>query len=45
MQLLTNHLGYERLGAKQAILQAQPALALHHADLICCHVIADPVST
>ncbi|MGF1858277.1 glycoside hydrolase family 9 protein [Photobacterium profundum] len=36
MQLLTNHLGYERLGAKQAILQAQPTLALHHADIICC---------
>ncbi|PSW04259.1 glycoside hydrolase family 9 protein [Photobacterium lipolyticum] len=36
MQLLTNHLGYERLGAKQAIVLAQPDLAVTTAQIICC---------
>ncbi|WP_299019018.1 glycoside hydrolase family 9 protein [uncultured Photobacterium sp.] len=36
MQLLTNHIGYERFGAKQAILQAEPNLPNSHAEVICC---------
>ncbi|MGF1685520.1 glycoside hydrolase family 9 protein [Photobacterium japonica] len=35
MQLLTNHLGYERFGAKQAILQAENELTLTTAELVC----------
>lgn len=36
MQLLTNHLGYERLGAKQAIVLAAPEQTLPHAELLRC---------
>ncbi|GAB3525861.1 glycoside hydrolase family 9 protein [Photobacterium alginatilyticum] len=36
MQLLTNHLGYERFGAKQAILLAEPGLPAPHAEIIRC---------
>ncbi|MGF1713811.1 glycoside hydrolase family 9 protein [Photobacterium chitinilyticum] len=34
MQLLTNHLGYERLGAKQAILLAEPDLPDTSVEII-----------
>lgn len=37
MQLLTNHLGYERFGAKQAILLAEPELPVTSAEVIRCH--------
>ncbi|HCG9644371.1 TPA: glycoside hydrolase family 9 protein [Vibrio parahaemolyticus] len=36
MQLLTNHIGYERLGPKKAIIQTeQPHLSSYTAQLIC----------
>ncbi|PSW19036.1 chitobiase [Photobacterium sanctipauli] len=36
MQLLTNHLGYERNGAKQVILQAPAQQQQLEADVVCC---------
>ena len=36
MQLLTNHLGYERYGAKQAVILAAPGLPATSAELIRC---------
>ncbi|MCV5649505.1 hypothetical protein OFN55_42935, partial [Escherichia coli] len=36
MLLLTNHIGYERLGPKKAIIQTeQPHLSSYTAQLIC----------
>ncbi|MGF1699745.1 glycoside hydrolase family 9 protein [Photobacterium makurazakiensis] len=35
MQLLTNHLGYERHSAKQAILQASQPQHFNNAELVC----------
>lgn len=37
MQLLTNHIGYERFGTKQAILQGETELPVSHAEIIRCH--------
>ncbi|MCW8330132.1 glycoside hydrolase family 9 protein [Photobacterium sp. SDRW27] len=36
MQLLTNHLGYERFGAKQVIILAAPNLSATHAEVFRC---------
>lgn len=36
MQLLTNHIGYERLGSKQAVLQVSSAITATTANLVCC---------
>ncbi|KLV04364.1 chitobiase [Photobacterium aquae] len=35
MQLLTNHLGYERFGHKHAVVQSALPVDAHNADLLC----------
>ncbi|WP_188009067.1 glycoside hydrolase family 9 protein [Grimontia hollisae] len=37
MQLLTNHIGYERLGNKQALILARQEVTATHADIVDCH--------